>query len=397
MLEILKASKIFPNQRLPSHFLEIEGKVSVVCIPGKGRGLFAKQVFNPGDLIIGHRALEIIFPDSAATVPSSILLSRVKRFRCLKESLAKLASTDEEVRRKLYFLHAGPKLGFVGGDEREVKKSISLARIEGVILVNGFQGPSTRVGETGGPFGLWYLPSFINHDCSRANANWNIVNDFIFIIAAKQICVGDEILISYIDPDQPYAVRNELLLKHDFICTCKLCNLERDEGESIRRQRDTILAKFKNHVDSISSNFLPDVQLLSSILEELKFLRRDLPLEENPFVLQPMMQLGLALFERNKYNEAIPLFEDAIKLCRRLIQFSSVATTLSIAVLKCYLNLTPENTSTNYEVTIKNWIYAMRDCIIIQYGSRQGDDDEWRGILELRMPGLLSQIEPYLK
>lgn len=51
------------------------------------------------------------------------------------------------------------------------------------------------MGETGGPFGLWYLPSFINHDCSRANANWNIVNDFIFIIAAKQICVGDEILI----------------------------------------------------------------------------------------------------------------------------------------------------------------------------------------------------------
>lgn len=138
MLEILKASKIFPNQRLPSHFLEIEGKVSVVCIPGKGRGLFAKQVFNPGDLIIGHRALEIIFPDSAATVPSSILLSRVKRFRCLKESLAKLASTDEEVRRKLYFLHAGPKLGFVGGDEREVKKSISLARIEGWVIKNFF-------------------------------------------------------------------------------------------------------------------------------------------------------------------------------------------------------------------------------------------------------------------
>lgn len=161
-------------------------------IPGRGRTLLSQESFTPGDLIIGHRALEIIFPDDLTPT----LLGRVKRFRLLKECLAQSAKKDAEFRRKLYFLSAGPKLGFIdetcdgtgGSDGSNYLGKVSYSRIEGIIVVNGFQGE-------GGPFGLWYLPSFINHDCSRTNANWSVVNDFIFVRASRAIGIGEEVLI----------------------------------------------------------------------------------------------------------------------------------------------------------------------------------------------------------
>lgn len=204
MLKFLKASKNYPNLRLPAEFEEINSEVSVSFISCKGRGLVSKQEFFPGDIILGHRALAIQFSDPDLQLSS--LLSKVKKFRSLKESLANSISIDEELREKVYSLSAGPKLGFIQGnkiiksgkEESLFKGGLSMARVEGILITNGFQGSISSASDNStdeGPFGLWYLPSFINHDCFLTNANWIIVNDFMFIISAKRIKPGEEILI----------------------------------------------------------------------------------------------------------------------------------------------------------------------------------------------------------
>jgi hypothetical protein len=191
------------------------------------------------------------------------------------------------------------------------------------------------------------------------------------------------------DPDQPNFVRKEFFLKHDFTCGCKLCRIENQEGELIIEKRDTILTTFKDHVNSITSlqKIPPNPQLLVSILEELKCLR---PSEVvNPFILQPLMQLGLAHYERGEFLKAIPIFEQAIQLCRVLPQFSSVATTLSIAVLKCYISDKSDDAD---DVVVQRWISNLKQWMVLQYGC----DTEWFRILEIIMPSFASQIQQYL-
>lgn len=196
MLQILKASKSNPFSPLPSEIKEYTGQVKVVSFENKGRGLLAQQAFSPGDLIISQRAVAIVFPESDKNPSTSSLLNKVKRFRLLKETVAKLVSSDEELALKVCSLHAGPKLGYLDqlSNNKEGKPKVSLSRIEGVLIVNGFEG-QRRGASLEGPFGLWYLPSFLNHDCSKTNANWEIFNDFIFIRATKFIENNEEILI----------------------------------------------------------------------------------------------------------------------------------------------------------------------------------------------------------
>ncbi|GLJ21784.1 hypothetical protein SUGI_0406640 [Cryptomeria japonica] len=75
-------------------------------------------------------------------------------------------------------------------------------------------------------YGLWALPSFLNHSCFP-NANYIVVGEAMFVIAARKIAAGEEITIPYFDSLLPLFARESAFRGMGFKCECKRCMLER--------------------------------------------------------------------------------------------------------------------------------------------------------------------------
>lgn len=162
------------------------------------------------------------------------------------------------------------------------------------------------------------------------------------------------------------------------------------EGPEITGRRDHILTSFQDLVNSSTTSAYPDQ--ISSILTELRSLRS--PHIENPFLLQPLMQLGLALYEREQFSEALTCFGDAIQVCKQFPQFSSAGSSLSCAILRCYFKLDAKTGNNQFAMEIQSWIQNLKGWMTIQYGSES--DKDWRELLSLTNPSFSVQLEKYL-
>jgi tetratricopeptide (TPR) repeat protein len=367
MLKVLQA---VPNVSLDHE--EYYGSTKLSQIDGRGRGLVATKNIYPGELVLANRALAIVNPDPTSQT-SSPLLAKVKRFRLLKESVADVVKVSPDHAKKLYHLHAGPKLGFLEPHETEnmhKNNPVDIKRIEGICIVNGFEsqsGSNFREGE--GSCGLWYLASFLNHDCTDANANWAIYNDFIFVRAVKLIRSGEEILISYIDPHKPYSVRKDFFLKHDFVCLCQLCKLEAKEDRNIRNLKENLLADFNDK--DFNQN---DVQKIRSFIDQMEQLTCSSggtsgsgSKEDNlrrTCYLQPLMHLGLVHYERREFEEACHVFNKAFDICRTFAPLNPASIFLATAMARSYLKLK------RHEM-VTEWILEIMKSISWQYGVDQ--------------------------
>lgn len=75
-------------------------------------------------------------------------------------------------------------------------------------------------------WGLWWLPSFINHSCLPSSSPI-LVGRALFIFASRDLRAGDEVTRSYFDIFQPLEQRRELSTKGwGFVCHCPRCKLE---------------------------------------------------------------------------------------------------------------------------------------------------------------------------
>jgi len=364
MLQVFQSA---PNQ--PLVYGEFEKATKVLTVPGRGRGLFADEEISAGELILASRALAIVYNDDNSQL-SSPLLTRVKRFRQLKEAVAESVKQSLDSALKVYQLHAGPKKNHLLDQEIEQKFSetpIDAARIEGVCLANALssnESPNRSADKNGGSFGLWVRVSYINHDCCDANATWMIVNDFIFVRAAKDILRGSEILISYIDPHQMYFAKRELFLKHDFICKCKLCQIDANEDHKFLRDRENILCKIIAQCENgIANN--PELVLLA--LEELDSLNSKSINSEGErslsevYKLKPLIFLGLAYYESQNFIEAFRAFSEAFEVSRRFVQLNPAKLFLAVAMSRTALR-------SGHQEELRKWIGACKRLVILQYG-----------------------------
>ncbi|CAM6105334.1 unnamed protein product [Calypogeia fissa] len=75
-------------------------------------------------------------------------------------------------------------------------------------------------------YGLWVLPSFINHSCVP-NVSMVIIGKCIFVYASKDMHVGEELQCSYYNVFQPLPQRRELASRYwSFSCRCARCLVE---------------------------------------------------------------------------------------------------------------------------------------------------------------------------
>ncbi|XP_057844754.2 uncharacterized protein LOC131054295 [Cryptomeria japonica] len=75
-------------------------------------------------------------------------------------------------------------------------------------------------------YGAWLLPSFINHSCAPNAARINL-GDIMRIHAATDISAGEEICIPYFNVLFPYPCRQEACESFGFRCLCERCELEK--------------------------------------------------------------------------------------------------------------------------------------------------------------------------
>lgn len=196
-------------------------------------------------------------------------------------------------------------------------------------------------------------------------------------------------------------MRKELFLKHNFLCSCKICGLEKEQNPEVIKKRDEVLSEFRDYVNSFSSENKTgnenerEVKLLSFIerIEEFDF---NLSGRENPFLLQPCMQLGLLLFERREYEEALHWFRKGWKIADSFPQFQNCATCLSIAVIRALLKLIESSDTSNAvgssKCELEQGMKIMKDCVQAQNGS-ESDVGE---ILRVEMPEFYKEVEGFL-
>ncbi|CAM6118575.1 unnamed protein product [Calypogeia fissa] len=84
--------------------------------------------------------------------------------------------------------------------------------------------------ETCDVWGVWLLPSFINHSCAP-NCHRMIVGETIFIRAAVSIAAGEELTLPYFDIFEPLTIRDAHCKTFGFRCECPRCTFERSLGQ----------------------------------------------------------------------------------------------------------------------------------------------------------------------
>ena len=72
-------------------------------------------------------------------------------------------------------------------------------------------------------YGLWYYPSFINHNCNPNTLEFGI-NDIYFLYAQKDIQKGEEITRRYFNYGLDITRRYENFSGYGFLCKCEVCS-----------------------------------------------------------------------------------------------------------------------------------------------------------------------------
>lgn len=90
--------------------------------------------------------------------------------------------------------------------------------------------------------GLFLEASRINHSCNHnAQNTWNANSDQLTIHVFKDVEVGEEITISYLNGSESYKTRQAVLKnKFGFNCVCHLCSLSSEQRRQSDRRLDEI-------------------------------------------------------------------------------------------------------------------------------------------------------------
>ncbi|KAK4975419.1 hypothetical protein LTR42_004629 [Elasticomyces elasticus] len=163
-------------------------------IPGKGKGLLATTILNPGTLLISEPPL---FTTSSLTNPSTIE-------KDLSKIIRSLPKTAQRAFLSLHNNNPGPQ------------------PFTNIIRSNGYPlGPSnSSIG------GIFPTVSRINHSClPNAQHAYNPKIGRMQVHVLRPVASGDEITLSY-TTGGPSDVRQKMLKSHfNFSCTCELCSL----------------------------------------------------------------------------------------------------------------------------------------------------------------------------
>ncbi|KAI5894541.1 SET domain-containing protein [Schizophyllum commune H4-8] len=193
------------------------------------KGVFATRRLKQGELILAERPL-VMVPRAMVSgdeiLATSMIPGSAERAAWLDVLVQRMLPDRREVLLRLTHAPAGDKLS-----------AIDLIRANG-LTVNGYTLPETE-GADGRYVAVYETLSRANHSC-RPNAHFAFHKPSfsVRLRALRDIKAGEEILISYVPPEAPYAQRQEELAHYGLSCACGVC----DEGPSADERRARLAA-----------------------------------------------------------------------------------------------------------------------------------------------------------
>ncbi|BFI04679.1 protein MpATXR1 [Marchantia polymorpha subsp. ruderalis] len=244
------------------------GPIQVKAASGdKGRGLFLTKHVEAGDLLLVSNPLAMLDSMSANKCRKNSLDSGAKG-RLDPEIQEKLvlavrerAKVSTKNRQRLLALchgpdsaqHAVPSMDlFIPGRRVAPVETLNLEeeRINRLVMRNAIDRNmvSTALERRHDPprtdaedheervfWGLWVLPSFINHSCIP-NVSMVVIGRALFVYASRDLSAGEELLCSYFNVFQPLPQRREIASRcWDFTCKCARCLLETRFESSLKK------------------------------------------------------------------------------------------------------------------------------------------------------------------
>ncbi|GAB1320204.1 hypothetical protein MFIFM68171_10414 [Madurella fahalii] len=193
----------------------IPAKYKVQEIPGKGMGVVATEHIRRGDLIIAN-TLSLLIDLEAYSLPKDEYLQ------------LEAAAVDH-----LPSAHRAALLALSTHDEANLPHA---EHIDKLIDTNSFNIYPDDGDEEGSDtmFGVFPEISRMNHDC-RPNADYRFDRDTLaqYVTALRDIFPGEEITLTYIDPEMKRAARMKKLHNNwGFKCTCPLCTLDKHRADA---------------------------------------------------------------------------------------------------------------------------------------------------------------------
>lgn len=212
-------------------------RIEVRQTGNRGKGVFALDVFSPGELIMACKAESCIFhldiegkqlvqapgwdEDGEDSMASTLIM----------QQLAKVllsADTPELIARReaLLGLSRGRYEYSTSSDEAFMLRLLQVVRTNRFSILGPWEGTVRGTG-------LWLAPSRLNHACD-ANCSWCTIGDMMFVRCQREVAAGDELCIAYCDPLGSLRDRRDFLKsQHGFTCLCGLCTAQQERQASI--------------------------------------------------------------------------------------------------------------------------------------------------------------------
>lgn len=207
---------------------------------GRGRGLVLTKDVDAGELLLVSNPIAFLplqnADQSRNDVSQAFVNGKVQEgFRKIVEA----SHSHNKGLERLPSLYDGEKAlpaPSVQQTHFESASHLDGAQIRRIIQLNAINGDATMgwknlpgSGEQAQKvehWGLWWLPSFINHSCLPSSSPI-LVGKALFVFASRDLRAGDEVTRPYFDIFQPLEQRKELSAKGwGFICYCPRCKLE---------------------------------------------------------------------------------------------------------------------------------------------------------------------------
>ncbi|KAK3711063.1 SET and MYND domain-containing protein 4 [Vermiconidia calcicola] len=291
-----------------------------------GRGVFAKQRFVRGQIVLWEKPIAMSFDEKVSSFEHGLrnFMGHDNGDYCNRSSmafvqqLAAKTAADPSLAEKLFDMFDGsqPEPNVHGGSEKQIfdsYRAINIVKYNyhnvnwGNASINQqFYDPNTKFeipkefqGSRGSSLdhslarGLWYMNSMLNHSCLPDTSFTNIGNLLIVKIQGD-IEKDEELTTEYVERGLPYEERKKGLTKYAFECCCPLCEIEVSLPPEAKAKRQQMYQPPEVELPTaVQNRSVRTVGLESKIQDTLKTYGAELK-AELPCVLmmQPLFNLA---------------------------------------------------------------------------------------------------------
>lgn len=207
--------------------------LEVLTFQGAGRGVRTVAPLRAGELLLAERALAVApEPELGAK-----LVSMQKELDDLSWCRLNVMCDGKPLP---VVERAVPLRAWPGNTERQDASLMSLPRMDRIVDLNAYRcmspiseyaftpddQPATSDEERHEAYGVFPLGSLFNHSCAP-NMSKVLLADWVFLRAARDVAVGEELTQYYCDVRMPVEMRQkELFELFEFKCNCSRCAFE---------------------------------------------------------------------------------------------------------------------------------------------------------------------------